>query len=173
MSWRAPSAKSLSAASRVHSSIGGREGNFRPGRRGVNFVDTNVLVRYLTGEPAKQADAAARLLDGEIEGEAALSITSTVLLETAYVLHTVYALPREAVVDALSELIQKRNIALYQMNQDVVLQGLALCRPSGRVSFGDALLWASVRSASHQDKATLYSFDQSFPTDGIDLKAEF
>ncbi len=70
MPWRAPSAKSLSAAKHAHSSRVRREWNFRPGRRGVNFVDTNVLVRYLTGEPEKQADAAARLLDGEIESGA-------------------------------------------------------------------------------------------------------
>ena len=38
-----------------------------------------------------------------------------------------------------------------------------LCRPSGRVSFADALVWAAARS---QTDASVYSLDERFPDEG-------
>jgi predicted nucleic-acid-binding protein len=80
------------------------------------FVDTSVLVRYLTGAPPKMQAVARRIMDGK----STLFITNVVLVETAYVLSSFYKVPREIVVNSLMELVQKKNIEIHIMQKDKV-----------------------------------------------------
>jgi predicted nucleic acid-binding protein len=127
------------------------------------FLDTSVVVRYLTGQPPRQAEQAARIVDREID----LRITDAALAETAYVLTSVYRLPRSIVVDHLIAFVQKRNVAVFGLDKGTVVQGLLLCRPSNRVSFADAMVWAAARSAGAR---VVYAFDKRFPTDGVEVR---
>lgn len=124
-----------------------------------------MVVRYLTGDPPELAEQAARIIDNE-DG---LQVTDVVLAETAYVLTSVYQVPREVVVDHLIALLQKENIAPFALDKGVVLQAMLLCRPSGRVSFADALVWAAARSAGSK---VVYSLDERFPGDGLEVRRE-
>lgn len=126
------------------------------------FVDTRVIVRYLTNDPPDLAEKAARIIDAEDD----LLLTDVVLAETAYVLTSVYRVPRSAVVDHLVGLLLKENLSLYSVDKSIALQALLLCRPSGRVSFADAMVWAAARTAGN---AVVYSFDDRFPRDGVDV----
>ncbi|MEE4378676.1 MAG: PIN domain-containing protein [Candidatus Competibacteraceae bacterium] len=128
------------------------------------LLDTSVIVRYLTGDPPKLADRAAHIIDSTI----ALHITDVVLVEVAYVLISVYKMPRAAVVDALIALLQRTNIRLFALDKTTVFEALLLCQPSGRVAFADALIWAVARSS---DTPTVYTFDKRFPTDGVQLES--
>lgn len=125
-----------------------------------DLLDTSMLVRYLTGDPPDLATVSAGVIDGEEE----LLVTDVVLAETAYVLTSVYRVPRDLVVDHLIALLRKANIDTFRLDKDVVLEALLLCRPSGRVSFADALVWAAARSEAG---TRVYSFDERFPDDGI------
>ena len=125
-----------------------------------SFLDTNMVVRYLIGDPPVLAVQAARIIDAVED----LQITDGVLAETAYVLQSFYRVPREEVVDDLVSLIQKGNVTPYALDKSLTIQGLLMCRPSGRVSFADALLWAAVRSSGSN---VAYSQDRRFPADGI------
>ena len=127
------------------------------------FLDTSVVVRYLTGDVPELADRAASL----IEGEEILWLTDVVLAETAYVLTTVYGSPRPVVIDHLIGLIQRNNIRTYGVDKGLVLQALQMCRPSGRVSFADAMIWAAART---QGSNVVYSLDERFPADGIEVR---
>ena len=127
------------------------------------FVDTSVLVRYLIGEPPELAEQAAHILDEEDD----LQVTDVVLVETAYVLTSVYQVPRDIVVDHLITFLQKENISSFALDQDLALQALLLCRPSGRVSFADAMIWAAARSAGSE---VVYSLDERFPSDGLEVR---
>jgi predicted nucleic acid-binding protein len=120
------------------------------------LVDTSVIVRYLTGDPPDLAARAAEILDRE-EG---LEVTDVVVVETAYVLTTVYGVARERVVDTLIQLLQKENLSLFGLTKAAVLDALLMCRPSGRISFADALTWAAARSGG---VGRLYTFDARFP----------
>jgi predicted nucleic-acid-binding protein len=126
------------------------------------FVDTSVIVRYLTDDPPSMAEAAARLIDGE----QLLILSEVILAETAYVLSSVYEIPREAVTDALSALIQRRNIRLLNLSKPLALEALRLCRDSRRYSFADVLLWVE---ASHGDVRRVVTFDARFPAEGLEL----
>lgn len=124
------------------------------------LLDTSMIVRYLTGDPPELAERAARIIDVEDK----LQVTDGVLMETAYVLMSVYGVERLTVVDHLIALLQKENISAFGVDKGVALQALLMCRPSGRVSFADALLWAVAQTT---DEKTVYTLDGRFPSDGI------
>jgi predicted nucleic-acid-binding protein len=126
------------------------------------FLDTNLVVRYLTGAPADHYRRAQALIDGET----ALLLTDVVIMEAAYTLRTHYGVGREQVVDVLVELLRRENILVHNLDRDVVIEALLLCRPSGRINFGDAMIWANLRCAQ---PARLYSFDERFPAGSIEL----
>ena len=107
------------------------------------FLDTSMVVRYLVRDVPELAEQAAAVIDGEED----LWIIGVVLAETDHVLRTVYRIPRENVLDYLREFLQKANIKTYGIDKRLILQGLLMCRPSARVSFADALIWAAARSA--------------------------
>ena len=128
-----------------------------------DFLDTSVVVRYLTGDPPESAEQAAKIID-EVDD---LLVTDVVLTETAYVLTSVYQVPREVAVDHLIAFLQKENISPFALDKSLVLHALLLCRPSGRVSFADAMVWAAARSAGSQ---VVYSLDERFPGDGMEVR---
>jgi len=128
------------------------------------FLDTSVLVRYFMGDPPSQAREAAALIDSDEE----LLLTSVVLAEAAYVMTRFYHVERPLMIDRLIGVLGKANVKTFGMDKGPVLQALLLCRPSGRVSFADALLWATARSSGQN---VVYSFDQTFPGEGLEVKS--
>jgi len=126
------------------------------------FLDTSVVVRYFMNDDPTMAEQATRI----IESDADLLLTDGILAEIAFVLTKNYNVSRPMVVDELIKLVERGNVRLYGLDKGVVVQALQLCRPSGRVSFADAMLWASAHSAGVR---TVYSFDERFPNRGIAL----
>lgn len=102
----------------------------------VGFADASIIVRYLTGDVSELVERARDILDGHPD----MHITEGTILEVAFVLTRVYQVPRATVVDNLIALIQKANIRVHQLNKQTVVEALLLCRPPGRVSFGDGML---------------------------------
>ena len=127
------------------------------------FLNTSIVVRYLTGDPPELADRAARIIDEEDE----LQVTDVVVAETAYVLTSVYKIARDLVVDHLIAFLQKENVGTFALDKSLILHALLLCRPSGRVPFADAMVWAAARSASSK---VVYSLDERFPSDGLEVR---
>lgn len=126
------------------------------------FIDTSVVVRYLTNDPPTMAEAAAKFIDSDQP----LILSDVILAETAYVLSSVYGIPRAEIVDALSGFIQRRNIHLLNLSKPLALDALRLCRDSKRHSFADVLLWAE---ASYNAVLRIYTFDERFPAEGVEL----
>jgi predicted nucleic acid-binding protein len=127
------------------------------------LLDTSFLVRYFTGDPQDLAEQAAQVIDREED----LLVNDVVIAETAYVLTSVYKVPRETVVDYLILFLQKSNIHPFALDKDLLFQALLLCRPSGRVSFADALVWAAARST---EAKLVYSMDERFPREGVEVR---
>ena len=129
----------------------------------LGLLDTSFIVRYLTGEPPEMADAAATVIDGD----EVVAISPVGLVESAHVLSKVYGVPREEVVDALLDFLQKGNVRTIGADKALLAEALLTCRPSHRVSFSDAVLWAEARSA---DIRLIYTFDRSFPSESVELR---
>ena len=129
----------------------------------IAFLDANMVVRYITGMPSEMATRAAQVIDHLVN----LWVTPVVVAETAHVLMSVYQVPRAEVVDHLIAFMLKKNINSHAIDEDLIIQGLLLVRPSGRVSVPDALVWAEARSAGAQ---VVYTFDEAFPSEGLEVR---
>lgn len=129
----------------------------------MEFADANLVVRYLTNAPPDMAERAAKLIDSGVT----LHVSGTVLLESAHALRALYKIPREPLIDNLVAFLQKDNIKIHQQAKEVVIAALLKCRPSGRISIGDALLWAA---AVCSGPAIVHTFDRRFPSDGIEVR---
>jgi predicted nucleic acid-binding protein len=126
-----------------------------------DFLDANVVIRYLTDDPPEMAARAAALIEGGTE----LTITPLILAEVAYVLTRVYRRERSSTVQALIDLILRSNILVHGLQTDLAVEALDMCRPSGRVGFADALLWAEARTTG----GTVHTFDERFPERGVPI----
>lgn len=124
------------------------------------ILDTSLLVRYLVGDHPEQLARAQAL----IESDQHLGITAVAVLEASHVLRNVYRYERAAVVDALVGLITRDNMVGVGIDRNQMAARLMLCRDSGAVSYGDALLAAT--AASH-DNAPVYTFDRKLHRAGI------
>lgn len=100
-------------------------------------VDTNVLVRLLTGDDVDQTERAVALFKNE-----SIFVPKTVLLETEWVLRRLYRLERKVVVSAFRKLSGLGNVEIEQPL--VVTQALQCCEEG--MDFADALHLASSRN---------------------------
>ena len=115
-------------------------------------VDTSVVVRYLVGSPSEQADRATRLFESDAE----IGISLIVLLETAHVLRTQYGVHRPDVVDGLTGLITRTNVATIGASKPDVIDAIVRARPLPGTPIADALVVLSARNAG---ALPIYTFD--------------
>ncbi len=88
------------------------------------------------------------------------------LVETAFALEKIYEVPRTDIVDALIRLPQKKNMRLCDLPKEDATLALLLARPSNRISYAYALLWALARNHGAE---RLYTFNAKFPNEGLDV----
>ena len=115
------------------------------------FVDTNVLVRHLTGDPPDMAAAATAYLRTETE----LLLTDVVAAETVYVLESFYEAPRAQVAQALRSLVTFDSVVC--VDPALLLRAVEVYE-TDRVDFAEAYLVACAESTGVQRIA---SFDRS------------
>jgi predicted nucleic-acid-binding protein len=107
----------------------------------MRAVDTNVLVRLITGDDAVQAASA----DIFIQKGAWVSIL--VLAEAGWVLTTVYSLSTRDLATAIEMLLNHKDLTLQ--DPDVVAAALALFRSKPVLGFSDCLMLQLARQAGH------------------------
>lgn len=115
------------------------------------FVDTNVLVRHLTGDPPETAERATAYLGTERD----LLLTDLVAAETVYVLESFYEAPREQVAQALRSLIAFDSIICVD---PALLLRAAEIYETDRIDFAEAYLVACAESTG---VGRIASFDRS------------
>lgn len=137
-----------------------------PRRRGMTkaFVDTDVIIRLLTGDDLAKQRAAVRLFQSVEQGTLRLHAPDTVIADAVYVLASprLYNAPRADVRDMLSTLVRLPQFAVD--NKSAVLRAIDVYADS-TLDFGDALIVATTEGA---DDSTLYSFDHDFSDYAID-----
>ncbi len=113
----------------------------------MHAVDTNVLVRLLARDNARQTAAA----DAFVAKGAWVS--HLVLAETLWVLDSVYALAATELADAVELLLNHRDLSLQ--DPDVVGRALARFRERPSLGFSDCLVVEIARKAGHVPLGTL------------------
>jgi predicted nucleic-acid-binding protein len=117
----------------------------------MRAVDTNVLVRLLVRDDAKQTALAESFIAG------GAWVSHLVLAETCWVLASVYDVPRARIARAIEMLTDHEHLALQ--DPDVVLAALAHFKAKGKVGFSDCLILEVARKAGHSPLGT---FDGAF-----------
>jgi predicted nucleic-acid-binding protein len=106
----------------------------------MRAADTNVLVRLLMRDDAKQAAAADRFVVG------GAWVSHVVLAELIWVLDSTYGLKQAQLSTVVEMLLKHQDITIQ--DADVVEVALGMFRPSGP-DFSDCLVLAAARKAGH------------------------
>jgi predicted nucleic-acid-binding protein len=107
----------------------------------MRAVDTNVLVRLLTRDDAKQAAAADRYVG------AGAWISQIVLAEATWVLDSVYGLEPAQIAIAVDMLLNHKDLTLE--SAEVVGAALERFRARPQLGFSDCLIVEVARKAGH------------------------
>ena len=115
------------------------------------FVDTNILVRHLTGDPPDQAARATRFL-AEAEN---LLLPDLIVAELVYVLQSVYATARPDIARTVRSVLAFEAIRVVDAE---LLQRTVEVYEFDRLDFPEAYL---VACAERSGVGTIASFDRS------------
>jgi predicted nucleic acid-binding protein len=126
------------------------------------FLDTNVLVRHLTGDPASLAARATRYLEAADE----LLLPDLIFAEVAYVLESFYEVPRAQLADTLRAVLAFPGIRVVDSE---LLQRAVEVYEVHRIDFADAYL---VASAERTGVGVVASFDRAIDRVGTVRREE-
>jgi predicted nucleic-acid-binding protein len=115
-------------------------------------IDTNLVVRYLTGDHPRQSAKARAVIDGE-----EVFVSTTVMLEAEWVLRSAYRFDAKRVCKALRGFGGLPNVVL----EDSGLVAFALDRMDDDMDFADSLHLGRAASCD-----AFVTFDQRFVRSG-------
>lgn len=124
-------------------------------------LDTNVLLRYIVKDDAKQFARAKRLIEARARPEDPAWVGLIAVSEFVWALRTRYRYSRELIVDVLERLLDSQEVQFER--QHLVAEALSLFR-SGRADFADALI-ALVSLENGCEKT--FSFDRQLVRSGL------
>lgn len=121
-------------------------------------VDTDVIIRLLTGDDLAKQQAARTLFEQVESGDITLAAPDTVIADAVYVLSSprLYAQSRAQVSAMLGRLVRLPGFRVAQ--RPLLLAALQLYAATS-IDFGDAMILASMRQ---EGSDTLYSYDRDF-----------
>lgn len=122
---------------------------------GMRAIDTNVIVRYLTGDDPEQAKKVRALI-----GHEPVFVARTVLLEVEWVLRGVYGLPSKQIIPALRALAGLPGVSV----EDAALVAQAMNWCDAGMDFADALHLAAATGCE-----SFLTFDKRFARSGTRL----
>ncbi|MDE3207035.1 MAG: PIN domain-containing protein [Acidobacteriota bacterium] len=103
------------------------------------FVDTNILVRHLTGDPPEMAARATAYL----RSQSGLLLTDLVAAETVYVLESFYEAPRDQVAQVMRSLLGLDTVSC--IDSALLLRAIEVYE-TDRIDFAEAYLVACAES---------------------------
>ena len=126
------------------------------------FVDTNILVRHLTGDPPDQAARATRFLTTADE----LLLADLVVAEVVYVLESFYEVPRARVAELVRAIVAFP--AVVVLDPALLLRALEVYE-TDRLDFAEAYL---VAQAERSGVEVVASFDKAIDRVGTVRRLE-
>ena len=107
----------------------------------MRAVDTNVLVRLVTGDDLRQVAAAEEFVENGVW------VSLLALAEAVWVLVKVYQFRADKIAGVVEMLLNHKDLTLQE--SDVVTAALALFRKRPSLGFSDCLLLELARKAGH------------------------
>jgi predicted nucleic acid-binding protein len=99
------------------------------------FLDTNIFLRHLTGEPLDQAEKSTTLFEKIERGEIAATTSLIVIFEVVFTLERFYKQKKENIRDMILPLLELPNIHIQGKRQ---LQRVFAFYVGHNISFADA-----------------------------------
>jgi predicted nucleic-acid-binding protein len=113
-------------------------------------LDTNVLVRYVAQDDAKQSPKATRLIES-LTADAPGYVGEVSVVELVWVLAGCYALTKEEICEVLETLLRTKEIVVA--NADIVWKAVRQFKAS-KADFADCLIGISAKEAGCNYTAT-------------------
>lgn len=125
----------------------------------MRFLDTNILLRYLTRDHPAKAEACYQLLQRVKAGEEVVTTCEAILTEIVYVLSSkkTYHLSREDIRARLSPILNLRGLRLK--HRGMYLKALNLYTAHPTLDFEDAV---AVSHMERQSITDILSYDTDF-----------
>src|SRR5215813_755433 len=122
----------------------------------TRFLDTNILLRYLTRDDEHKAQKALSLLTRIEQNQEKVITSSLVIFETIFTLQSFYRVPRQQIKELILPIIALRGLQLpdkpvYQQAFDLYI--------SKNISFADAYNAAYMLT---EQISAIYSWDTDF-----------
>lgn len=113
------------------------------------FIDTNVLLRFLLGEP--ESVAVQKILNGKN----ALIIPDIVIAEVVWTLNRFYKWPKDKIIEFLVVLLKSSNI---EFNEPIIFSSFNTFLKNN-IKYTDAYISELMRDSNIEE---IYSFDRDF-----------
>jgi predicted nucleic-acid-binding protein len=117
-------------------------------------LDTNVLVRYLAQDDARQSPIATRLIENTLTETSPGFVSIIVLVETVWVMEDLYAADRARVSEIVDALLRARTVVVE--DAEIAWRALDAFR-TGRADFADCMISAFATAAG---STVVYTFDK-------------
>ena len=122
------------------------------------FVDTNVILRYLTKDHLSKYERCREMFKKALEGEIVISTSGMVIAELIWTLLSYYKLPKAEVIEKVSVILGTEN--LFIPDKDVFADALVLYARKN-IDFIDAYNAVFMK---YHGLCEIYSYDEDFET---------
>lgn len=123
----------------------------------MRWLDTNIILHYLTNNDPLKGAACFDLFQRVGRGEESLATTEAIIAEVTYVLTSQYRLSHSEITSRLQPIVTLRGLRLSE--KQTVLRALEYFGASSRLDFEDAL------SVAHMERlgiSEIVSYDRDF-----------
>ena len=120
------------------------------------YIDSNVILRYLTQDPPKMAEKALRLFTEAKKGRLSLLITPLTVAEVVWVLESYYGHSKKDISETLTQFLLCDGLEIESL--DLMMGSLNLYQEKN-IDFADAIL---ASQALRKGPPSIYSFDHHF-----------
>lgn len=120
----------------------------------MKAIDTNVIVRFLVKDDIRQAEAVYELFKQAEDNQDELYIPILVILETLWVLESVYEITREEILNAIGALVL---MPVFKFEAQSVIQRFLLSAHGSKTDLSDLLIACSAKFSGCD---TVLTFDK-------------
>jgi len=120
------------------------------------YIDSNVILRYLTQDPPEMAKKALKIFTDAKKGRLTLLITSLTLAEVVCVLESYYSHPKNHISETLTQFLLCDGLEVEGL--DLLIGALNIYQEKN-IDFADAVL---ASQALQKGLPSIYSFDHHF-----------
>lgn len=115
------------------------------------WLDANVILRFLTGEPEEMHERSARLMARAEQGEVRLYVSQLVLAEVIWVLKSFYGNSMTEIADVIGALVSAPGIEVD--DREIVIRAVQLAQEKN-VDYIDAFL--ALQAAARDERVCTF-----------------